>query len=283
MNERKGEVFSIAEENAPVEGCTVSKTVAEVAGRRISHFALSAGTDISPETYDYHKLWIVIDGEGEVLAAKNAKIAKGDAFVTPVGQPVGVKTEMGIVYTEIETGKEHKMKLNPGEAFSLKDVLPYAEGRIVNKDIINEPKLKFVLMSFAADGFERTRRAGRGADLRARRRGRDRLRGQGTHHQSRGELCVRQERRTLGPRRKAVQDGFAANIGLTNKRRIKMRAYVDQELCIGCGLCTSIAPDVFAMNADGKAEAVSDTTDANGESVKQAIEGCPVAAIRETE
>ena len=76
MNERKGEVFSIAEENAPVEGCTVSKAVAEVAGRRISHFALSAGTDISPETYDYHKLWIVIDGEGEVLAAKNAKIQR---------------------------------------------------------------------------------------------------------------------------------------------------------------------------------------------------------------
>lgn len=150
MNERKGDVFSIAAENAPVEGCTVSKAIAEVAGRRISHFALSAGTDISPETYDYHKLWIVIDGEGEVLAAKNAKIAKGDAFVTPVGQPLGVKTEMGIVYTEIETGKEHKMKLNPGEVFALKDVLPYAEGRIVNKDIINEPKLKFVLMSFAA-------------------------------------------------------------------------------------------------------------------------------------
>ena len=160
MNERKGEVFSIAAENAPVDGCTVSKAVAEVDGRRISHFALAAGTDISPETYDYHKLWIVMDGEGEVLGAtsyakatevkKNAKVAKGDAFVTPVGQPVGVKTEMGIVYTEIETGKEHKMKLNPGEAFALKDVLPYAEGRIVNKDIINEPKLKFVLMSFAA-------------------------------------------------------------------------------------------------------------------------------------
>ena len=69
MNKRKGEVFSIAEENAPVEGCTVSKAVAEVGGRRISHFALAAGTDISPETYDYHKLWIVMDGEGEVLGA----------------------------------------------------------------------------------------------------------------------------------------------------------------------------------------------------------------------
>ena len=58
---------------------------------------------------------------------------------------------------------------------------------------------------------------------------------------------------------------------------------IDEAKCTGCGLCTSIAPDVFAMNADGKAEAVSDTTDANGESVKQAIEGCPVAAIREAE
>ena len=110
-------------------------------------------------------------------------------------------------------------------------------------------------------------------------RGRDRLRGQGTHHQGGGELRVRQERRTLGPRRKAVQDGSVADIGLTRERRTKMSTYVDQELRIGCGLCTSIAPDVFAMNADGKAEAVSDTTDTNGESVKQAIEGCPVAAF----
>ena len=53
-------------------------------------------------------------------------------------------------------------------------------------------------------------------------RGRYRLRGQGTHHQGGGELRVRQERRTLGPRRKAVQDGFAADIGLTNERRIKV-------------------------------------------------------------
>ena len=150
MNERKGTIFSIAAENTPVAGCTVSKALAEVDGRRISHFALAAGTDISPETCDYHKLWIVVDGEGDVLAAKNAKIAKGSAFVTPIGEPVGIRTDTGIVYTEIETGKELKMKLNPGEVFALKDVLPYAEGRIVNKDIINEPKLKFVLMSFAA-------------------------------------------------------------------------------------------------------------------------------------
>lgn len=218
MNERKGEVFSIAAENAPVGGCTVSKAVAEVAERRISHFALAAGTDISPETYNYHKLWIVADGEGEVLAAKNAKVAKGDAFVTPVGQPVGVRSGTGLVYTEIETGKEDNMKLNPGEAFALKDVLPYAEGRIVNKDIINEPKLKFVLMGFAA-GTGLSEHAAPGEALVFALDGEGVIGYEGKEHTIKaGENFAFA---TLGPRRKAVQDGFVADIGLTGGRSRK--------------------------------------------------------------
>lgn len=59
-----------------------------------------------------------------------------------------------------------------------------------------------------------------------------------------------------------------------------MRAYVDQDTCIGCGLCAATAPDVFEMNADGKAEAFADTTEANRADVEAAIEGCPVSAIR---
>ncbi len=66
MNERKGEKFSVAAENAPVEGCTVSKLIAETSGRRISHFSLAANTDIGAETYSYHKLWYIDDGEFEV-------------------------------------------------------------------------------------------------------------------------------------------------------------------------------------------------------------------------
>ena len=62
-----------------------------------------------------------------------------------------------------------------------------------------------------------------------------------------------------------------------------MRAYVDQETCIGCGLCVSAAPDVFEMNNEGKAQAVTDTTNENRVSVLEAIDGCPVSAIREDE
>ena len=53
-------------------------------------------------------------------------------------------------------------------------------------------------------------------------RGRDWLRGQGTHHQGGGELRVRKERRTLGLRRKAVQDGPATDFGLNGDSLMKL-------------------------------------------------------------
>lgn len=62
-----------------------------------------------------------------------------------------------------------------------------------------------------------------------------------------------------------------------------MRAFVDHDTCIGCGFCTACAPDVFEMNDEYKSVAVADTTDDNREQVMQAIDGCPVSAIREEE
>ena len=62
-----------------------------------------------------------------------------------------------------------------------------------------------------------------------------------------------------------------------------MRAFVGQDLCIGCGMCSAACPEVFELNDEGKAEAVADTTDSNRDDVMTAIEGCPVSAIREEE
>ncbi|MDO4621013.1 MAG: ferredoxin [Lachnospiraceae bacterium] len=57
-----------------------------------------------------------------------------------------------------------------------------------------------------------------------------------------------------------------------------MKAYVDQNSCVGCGMCTGIAPEVFRMNETGSAEAYAEGDDA---SVKEAIDSCPVEAISE--
>ena len=58
-----------------------------------------------------------------------------------------------------------------------------------------------------------------------------------------------------------------------------MKAIVNQDTCIGCGLCSSRVPEVFEVNADGNAEACGHTTDENRAAVQEAIDACPVQAI----
>lgn len=60
-----------------------------------------------------------------------------------------------------------------------------------------------------------------------------------------------------------------------------MKAYVDKDTCIGCGLCPSICPDVFSMNDDdGKAEAIPDDVPEECEDdAEEAAASCPVEAI----
>ena len=59
-----------------------------------------------------------------------------------------------------------------------------------------------------------------------------------------------------------------------------MKANVDQDTCIGCGLCTSICPSVFELNDEGKSHSIVDVVPSNEESSAKEAEGsCPVNAI----
>jgi len=61
-----------------------------------------------------------------------------------------------------------------------------------------------------------------------------------------------------------------------------VKVYVDQDLCISCGLCISICEEVFHWNDDDKAEAVSgDVPEELEDSVQEAVESCPTEAIKE--
>lgn len=58
-----------------------------------------------------------------------------------------------------------------------------------------------------------------------------------------------------------------------------MKASVDQDVCIGCELCTEICPAVFKM-ADGVAVAYTNPIPSEHENAaKQAADECPVSCI----
>lgn len=59
-----------------------------------------------------------------------------------------------------------------------------------------------------------------------------------------------------------------------------MRAFINKEACIGCGLCPSIASDVFEMDDDGKAKTISEDVPGGSEdAAKEAETSCPTNAI----
>lgn len=59
-----------------------------------------------------------------------------------------------------------------------------------------------------------------------------------------------------------------------------MKVCVNQESCIGCGMCIDICPEAFKYNSEDKSEAISETVETGLEDkVLEARDVCPVDAI----
>ena len=59
-----------------------------------------------------------------------------------------------------------------------------------------------------------------------------------------------------------------------------MKIKVDKDKCISCGLCSSMCPEIFALDEDNKSELVKNPKTKEEENCAQeAIDTCPVEAI----
>ncbi len=154
LKEKVGQVFSIAADHTPVRGCTVSKCI-HSGDNSIIYFSLDRNTDISAEIFPYHKLIIMADGAMEVYGEFGEPIAltAGECILTPTDVTVGMRSEEGAIYTEIEIRRTDIMNeaIKAGEVFKLAELLPYQEGEIVNMDVVHNDKMKFMIMAFDAE------------------------------------------------------------------------------------------------------------------------------------
>jgi len=61
-----------------------------------------------------------------------------------------------------------------------------------------------------------------------------------------------------------------------------MKVEVFDDLCISCGQCISICPEVFEWGDEDKAVVKTDAVPSNQEQqAHEAVESCPTAAIKE--
>ncbi|WP_310604345.1 ferredoxin [Anaerosporobacter sp.] len=63
-----------------------------------------------------------------------------------------------------------------------------------------------------------------------------------------------------------------------------MKATVDQDGCISCGVCVSVCPEVFSLNENDISEAIEgDIPSDSTEAAQEARDSCPVDVISITE
>lgn len=58
-----------------------------------------------------------------------------------------------------------------------------------------------------------------------------------------------------------------------------MKAQVSEELCVGCGLCADVCPELFIMEEDKAKVKTTPVPEASFDCSKKAKEDCPVEAI----
>ena len=135
------------------DGMTISREEKMEGENSLTWFSMGKGTSISSERYDTDSLYIMFHRSGEFIVGTEMKARgaqAGDMILIPGGMLCGKQSENGAIFLELVVEKELNMNeiMKAGEVFSLKEMVAYEKGSIVNLDIVKNDSMKFFLMAF---------------------------------------------------------------------------------------------------------------------------------------
>lgn len=149
-HEAPGHVFSLVDDNPIVEDCTVSQDIM----RNTTCFSLAKGTSISAESYPIATLQLGLDGVSMLhypdKTQKELQVHKNEAVIKSAGTAIAINADTDTIYVEIALGENVAIGngIKVDEIISLNSLVPYKDGKIVNRDIVSSGSMKLVIMSF---------------------------------------------------------------------------------------------------------------------------------------
>ncbi len=147
MKTEPGHIFSLNDEYHPLDDLTISGILSEKLNASV--FSLGRNTDISKEAYGKDSFLFALYQEGRVF---DKDMKAGDVIYLKKDTFAGKKTKAGMVYLEFLFEKENTFmneKIKAGEVFTLKDLLPYQEGKVINLDVFHNDNGKMAVISMA--------------------------------------------------------------------------------------------------------------------------------------
>ena len=148
-------VFTIENLRPIRDGMTVSRDSKLGTSNMATFFSMGKDTSISQESYDRMTIYIGAAGSGTFIIGNDKKkltLTPDTAVIISASTLCGMETSDGMVYTEVIFKKENSVIMNEivktNEVFALKNLISYEEGSIANMDIVSNPTMKYVLMSF---------------------------------------------------------------------------------------------------------------------------------------
>ena len=147
-------ISPIIAKNTIISGCTVSTKLCENNDLFCLGFAMAEHTSISEEEYTFPHIYYVLQGTLSINKPDKPTIytlQKGEAYIVPSRKVHAVHAHSDCIFLQIGLLKENLMNttIDIKGIFQLKNLIPYQEGKIVNRDLIVTDNTRLAIIALS--------------------------------------------------------------------------------------------------------------------------------------